>query len=159
MSMMDKMMDYMTGRMSKTEKDEMMNRMMDKFLAGMTAEDKKNLMAEMIPKMMEGINMMEMMPNMMMGMMGGENEGGMMGMMPKMGGYGKEMQMKMMPQMMMEMMPRCLSMMLPNIPKDKRIDFVLKMVATLIEKGSVGLSEAESREFLEKVTAAIKPKI
>ena len=50
MAMMDKMMGFMMGRMSK--------------------EDKQKMMEEMMPKMMEGVNMMEMMPK-MMGMMGG----------------------------------------------------------------------------------------
>jgi hypothetical protein len=156
MSMMDKMMEFMMGRMSKEEKEEMMSRMMDKFFADMTAEDKQKMMAEMMPKMMEGINMMEMMPQMMMGMMGGEGAGGMMGMMSKMTSGGKEMEMPMMPQMMMEMMPRCLSVMLPNIPKEKRIEFILKMVTTLMEEGRSGLSEEEIKEFIQKVIEKVK---
>ena len=48
MSMMDKMMDFMMGRMSKEEKEAMMGRMMDKFFAEMTADDKSKLMAQMI---------------------------------------------------------------------------------------------------------------
>jgi hypothetical protein len=156
MSMMEKMMEFMMGRMSKEEKDAMMNQMMDKFFADMTSEDKKKMMAEMMPKMMEGVNMMEMMPQMMMSMMGGESENGMMGMMSKMMGGGKEMQMPMMPQMMMEMMPQCLSIMLPHIPKDDRIAFVLTMVTTLMEKGSDGFAKEERMEFLGKIADIIK---
>jgi hypothetical protein len=89
-------------------------------------------------------------------MMGGESEGGMMGMKSKMMPDGKEMEMPMMPQMMMDMMPRCLSVMLPNIPKDKRIDFILKMVATLMEDGSVDLSEEEKETFIQKVIKQVK---
>jgi hypothetical protein len=101
------------------------------------------MMAEMMPKMMGGINMMEMMPKMMKSMMGGgEGEGGMM---------------EMMPQMMTEMMPQCLKMMLPNIPKEKRIDFVLKMVTTLMEQGCVGMSEEEKKDFVAKVFEKVKP--
>jgi hypothetical protein len=48
-------MEFMMGRMSKEEKDEMMNNMMDKFFADMTADDKQQMMAEMMPKMMEGV--------------------------------------------------------------------------------------------------------
>ena len=51
----------------------------------------------------------------------------------------------------MEMMPRCLTMMLPSIPKEKRVDFVLKMVATLVEQGSAGMSEEEKKCFVEEV--------
>ena len=156
MTLMNKMMDYMMGRMDKAEKEEMMDRMMDKVLADMTVEDKKKMMGEMMPKMMEGINMMEMMPQMMLGMMGGKNEGGMMGMMPDMKGDPKEMQMPMMPAMMIEMMPRCLEMMLPNFPKEKRIDFILKMMITLIEHGLSDLTDTEKTEFFEEISALMK---
>ena len=155
MSMMDRMMDFMMGRMSKEEKETMMGGMMDKFFADMTTDDKSKMMAQMMPKMMEGVNMMEMMPRMMMSMMGGEEgEGGMMGMMSKMKEGGKEM--PMMPQMMTEMMPRCLTIMLPNIPKEKRIDFVSKMVTTLVEQGSVGMSEEEKKSFRGKLVEKIE---
>lgn len=157
MSMMDRMMGLMMGRMSKEEKEAMMDRMMDKFFADMTVDDKSKLMAQMMPKMMEGMDMMEMMPQIMMGMMGGEGgEGGMMGMMPDMKGSGKGTGMPMMPQMMMEMMPRCLTMMLPNIPEEKRIAFMSKMVATLLEQGSVGMSEDEKKDFQEDLIEKIK---
>jgi hypothetical protein len=157
MGMMDTMMGFMMGRMSKEEKDEMMGKMMDKFFGDMTVDDKKKMMAEMMPKMMEGINMMEMMPQMMMSMMGGgEGEGGMMGMMSKMMGGGKETEMPMMPQMMTEMMPRCLKMMLPNVPKEKRVDFVLRMVDTLMEQGCMGMSGEEKQDFVAKVVEKVK---
>lgn len=156
MGMMERMMDFMMGRMSEGEKKEMMNQMMDNFFAEMTAEDKKEMMAEMMPKMMQGVNMMEMMPKMMMGMMGGEEDGGMMKMMSDMMPGGKEVQMPMMPAMMMEMMPRCLTMILPNIPKEQRIDFILRMVETLMEQGRVGLPKEEEGAFTEKVMKKVK---
>jgi len=96
MSMMDRMMGFMMGRMSKEEKEAMMGRMMDKFFADMTSEDKQKMMMEMMPKMMMS----------MMG--GGEGKGGMMGMMCKIKEGGKEMEVPMMSHMMMEMMPQCL---------------------------------------------------
>jgi len=137
---------------------EMMGTMMEKFFAGMTTEDKQKMMEQMMPKMMEGVNMMEMMPKMMMGMMGGgEKGGGMMGMMSQMmsGGQGKGT--PMMPRMMTQMMPQCLNMMLPGVPKEERVDFVLNMITALMEQGSAGMSEEEKSEFvakvLEKVTA------
>ena len=157
MGMMSRMMDFMMGRMSKEEKEAMMDRMMEKFFADMTADDKSKMMAQMMPKMMEGVNMMEMMPQMMMSMMGGgEGEGGMMEMMSKMKGSGKEMEIPMMPQMMMEMMPRCLTMMLPNIPKEERIEFVSKMVAILVEQGSVGMTEEEKKDFQGRLAEKIE---
>jgi len=156
MGMMERMMDFMMGRMSEGEKKEMMNQMMDNFFAEMTVEDKKEMMAEMMPRMMEGINMMEMMPKMMMGMMGGEEGGDMMGIMSNMMPGGKEMRIPMMPAMMMEMMPQCLTMIFPNMPEEKRIDFILKMVGTLMEQGRVGLSKEEERAFTEKVVGKVK---
>ena len=61
------------------------------------------------------------------------------------------MEMPMMPNMMMEMMPQCLTMMLPTTPKEKRIDFVLRMIGTLVEQGCAGMSDEEKKGFVEKV--------
>ena len=143
MGMMEKMMGFMMGRMSKEEKDDMMGKMMDKFFADMTADDKKKMMAEMMPKMMMG----------MMG--GGEDKGGMMGMMSKMTDGGNAMDMPMGPQMMMKMMPQCLEIILPTVPKYKRIDFILKMDATLMQQGYVGLTEEEKEDFVTKVIETV----
>ena len=104
-----------------------------------------------MPKMMEGVNMMDIMPKMMMGMMGGGEKGaGMMGMMSQMmsGGQGKGMPM---PRMMTQMMPHCLNIMLPSVPKGERVDFVLNMITTLMEQGAAGMSEEEKNEFVAKV--------
>ena len=155
------MMEAMIGSMSKEDKMAMMETMMEKFFADMTVEDKQLMMEQMMPKMMEGVNMMEMMPRMMMGMMGGgeggEGGSGMMGMMSQMMAGGQGMGMPMMPHMMTQMMPHCLNMMLPGVPKEERVDFVLNMITTLMEQGSVGMSEEEKSEFvakiLEKVTS------
>lgn len=156
MGMMDKMMEFMNDRMSKEEKQKMMDKMMGKMFADMSAEDKKKMMEAMMPKMMEGVNMMEMMPKMMMGMMGGKDGSGMMGMVSEMMESGKDVEMPMMRQMMVEMMPQRLRMVLPSIPKEKRLDFVLKMVATLMEQGCIGMSEEEKREFVAKVVEKVK---
>jgi hypothetical protein len=148
MGMMDEMMESMMAGISKEEKQNMMAKMMERFFADMTAEEKQKMMEQMMPKMMEGVNMMEIMPKMMAGMMGSrENGGGMMGMMSGMmaGAQGTEI----------TMMPQCLSMMLPNIPKEQRIDFVLKMVTILLEQGSVGMSDEEKRDFVAKVVEKV----
>jgi len=151
MSGMDEMMGAMMGSMSKEERQDMMGTMMEKFFADMTVEDKQKMMEQMMPKMMEGVNMMEMMPKMMMGMMGGsEGGGGMMGMMSQMmGGQGTGV--TMMPHMMTQMMPNCLNAMLPSLPKEERVGFVLNMITTLMEQGSVGMSEEEKNEFIAKI--------
>jgi len=155
---MDEMMEAIIGSMSKEEKRDMMVKMMEKFFADMTVEDKQRMMEQMMPEMIEGINFMEMMPRMMMGIMGGdESSGGMMGMMSQMMGSGQEKGMPIMPNTMTQMMPHCLNMMLPNVPKEERVEFVLDMVAKLIEQGSVGMTDEEKDEFiariLEKITS------
>ncbi|GAJ07733.1 unnamed protein product [marine sediment metagenome] len=87
---------------------------------------------------------------------GGKGESGMMKMMSQMMGGGKKGEMSMMPQMMMKMMPQCLRMMLPDMPKEKRIDFVLRMVTTLVEQGCVGMSEEEKKDFVAKLVEKVK---
>ncbi len=140
MGMMDKIMGVMMGRMSKGEKEEMMSKMMEKFFTDMTAEDKQKMMGEMMPKMMMG----------MMG--GGEDEGGMMS---KMMGGDQGTGMPMILQMMMSMMPQCLKIMLPNMPKEKRIDFVLEIVATLMEHGCADMSNKEKADLVAKITEKV----
>jgi len=136
MEMMDKMMESMMAGMSKEEKQEMMGKMMEKFFAGMTAEDKQKMMEQTMPKMMEGVNMMDMMPKMMMGMMSR---------------HGK-VEMPMTP----EMMPYCLGMVLPSMPKEKRVDFVLKRVTSLVKQGSAGMSSEEKADFVANVVEKVK---
>ena len=41
--------------------------------------------------------------------------------------------------------------MLPYVPQEKRVDFVLRMVATLTKKSSDGMSEEEKKDFINKV--------
>ncbi len=155
---MDEMMEAMIGSMSQEDKQAMMAKMMEKFFAGMTAEDKQRMMEQMMPKMMEGINMAEMMPRMMMGMMG---HGGRPGPRPAraphaMGGHHPDAP-PMMGHMMTQMMPGCVDMMLPGMPKEERSEFVLQMISTLMEKGTVGMSEEEKSSLvaraLERITA------
>jgi hypothetical protein len=136
MEMMDKMMESMMSGMSKEEKEEMMGKMMEKFFAGMTTEDKQKMMERMMPKMMEGVNMMDMMPKMMMGIMS----------------RGEKTEIPTMPQMM----PYCLRMVLPSIPKEKRVDFVLKMVTSLVEQGCAGMSNEEKADFVAKIVEKVK---
>ena len=157
MGMMDEMMESMIGGMTKEEKQEIMSKMMEKFFSGMTTEDKQKMMEQMMPKMMEGINMAEMMPRMMMGMMGGNSGGTPMGMMSQMMGGGQAPCTPMMGHMMTQMMPQCVSTMLPGLPKEERVDFVLKMISTLLERASADMSEKEKNDFvaraLERTTA------
>ncbi len=110
MGIMDSMMEFMRGRMSKEEKEAMMG--------------------------------------------GGEGGGGMMDMMSEMMGGGEGEGGRM--DMMSIMIPQCLRMMLPDMPQEKRIDFVLEMVTTLMEQGSGGMSEAEKDDFVAQVIEKVK---
>lgn len=162
MSIMEKMMAFMMGRMSKEDKEEMMDKMMGEFFAGMTAKDKQEMMAAMMPKMMEGMNFMEMMPRMMMGMMGsGEGTGCMPGATSEASEHAAGGPAPMMQMMMTEMMPHCLKMMLPQMPQEARREFVLKMVGTLLEQGSADLTDEEkndlSVEVKDKLAAIFAP--
>ena len=158
MGMMEEMMDAMMGKLSKEEKLEMMSTMMGKFLAGFTVEDRQKMMERMMPKMMEGVNMMDTMPKMMMRMMGGgEGNAGMMGMMSQMMGDSEAKQGLTMPRMMTRMMPQCLHMMLPGVPKEERSDFVVTMVAALMEQGSIGMSDEEKEGLVSKVLEKVRP--
>lgn len=69
------------------------------------------------------------------------------------GPSGAGMGMQKMHQMMTQMMPHCLGAMLPNIPKNERVEFALTLVGTLMDQGCAGMSEQEKREFRAKVVA------
>ncbi len=142
MHMMDRMMEFMMGRMSEADKEDMMSKMMDKFVGGMSPEDKKEMMAEMMPKMMAGIDMSEMMPKMMMGMMSDMEKG-----------MGK------MPGMMAEMMPHCLEVMLPRMQPAECSEFALKIIPQLIERATEGMSASERASFLSQVSTSFGTEI
>ncbi len=137
MSLMDTMMEFMIGRM-------------DKMLADFTVHEKQKLIETMMPKMMEGVNIMEIMPKMMMQMMGGGDGkmGGMGDMSAMMQGTGSGAD--------MPMMPECLNVMLPYVPTGNRTDFAARMVATLMEKSSEGMSEEEAQEFKGKIQDLVR---
>ena len=81
--------------MNVEEMQSMMPEMMEKMCASMTADDQKEIMMGMMTKMKEGVDMKEMMPEMMQ-CCGEEGE-------------------SMMPEMMLKvMMPHCIKMMMPE---------------------------------------------
>jgi hypothetical protein len=143
--------------MSKEEMQGMMREIMDKMFTNVTVDDRKEIMISMMDKMREGINMKEMMPKMMMGMMSAEEgKGGMKDMMAKMMQGGQEHE-AMMPEMMLKgMMPHCIKMMMPAISKNKRSDLVSSMVSTLMEQASSGMSDEEEAALVAKVLDTIK---
>ncbi len=59
-------------------------------------------------------------------------------------------------KMMKEMMPHALSHLLPKMPNEMRVDFILNMTGILMEQGSVEMSEKEKEELLAKIIEKVK---
>ncbi|MDH3596602.1 MAG: hypothetical protein OEM93_17305 [Rhodospirillales bacterium] len=139
--------------MNKDERQAMMKSMMEQFFGGMGEDEKKEMCATMMGKMTEGLDMKEMMPKVMMGMMSGgagDGPGKMQDMMAKMNQGGHEQQMAQMPEMMLKsMMPHCIGMMLPAIDPDKRGEVAAAILSAIVEKGSVGMSDQQMRSFVD----------
>ena len=147
--------------MSKEDRHEMMNSMMQEFFGGMGADEKKEMCAAMMAKMTEGVDMKEMMPKMMMGMMSGgagEGPGKVPEVMSKTMQGGPEQQMPQMPEMMLKtMMPHCIGMMLPAIDSDKRGEVAAAILSAIVEKGSIGMSDEQTRSFLKALEEVLNP--
>jgi hypothetical protein len=45
--------------------------------------------------------------------------------------------------------------MLPGLPKEERVDFVLKMISTLVDRGSADMSEKEKNDFVARALEII----
>ena len=153
------MMD--NASMNKGDRQAMMKSMMEQFFGDMGADEKKEMCATMMGKMTEGLDMKQMMPKMMMGMMSGtagDGPGGMQDMIGKMMGGGSEQHMPQMPEMMLKsMMPHCIGMMLPAIDADKRGEVAAALLSAIVEKGSVGMSDEQMRSFLKALEEVLKP--
>jgi len=147
--------------MNKDERRTMMKSMMEQVFGGMGADEKKEMCATMMGKMTEGLDMKEMMPQMMMGMMSGgagDGPGKMQDMMAKMKQGGAEQQISQMPEMMLKsMMPHCIGMMLPATDPDKRGEVAAALLSAVVEKGSVGLSDDQMRSFLDSLDEVLNP--
>ena len=147
--------------MSKNDRQAMMHSMMEQIFGGMAADEKKEMCATMMAKMTEGLDMKEMMPKMMMGMMSGcagEGTGKMQAMMAKMKEGGPEQHMSQMPEMMLKsMMPHCIGMMLPSIDPDRRGEVAAPILSAIVEKGSIGLSDEQMRSFLKALDDVLNP--
>jgi hypothetical protein len=112
----------------------------------MVAEGMGKVMPKLMPALMEGFNMTENMPKL--------RDKVMPVVMPKM--MEVDTLREKLPGMMMEMMPKCVDEVLPEVPKEKRIDFVLERVPILIEQGSIGMSKKEKDDFVAKVIEKVK---
>lgn len=144
--------------MDKDDRQAMMHSMMEQFFGGMSADEKKEMCATMIAKLTEGLDMKEMMPKLIMGMMSGSDGNGpakMQDMMAKMKHGGSEQQM---PEMMLKtMMPHCIGMMLPVIEPDKRGDVAAEIISAVVEKGSTGMTDEQKRAFRRALDSALEP--
>jgi hypothetical protein len=62
-----------------------------------------------------------------------------------------------MPEMMLKtMMPHCIGMMLPAIEPDKRGEVAAAVVAPIVEKGTVGMSDEQTKAFFKALDKALK---
>ncbi len=147
--------------MNEGERQAMMKSMVEQFFGGMGADEKKEMFATMMGKMTEGLDMQEMMPKMMMGMMSGgagDSPDKMQDKMSKMMQCGSEQQMSQMPEMMLKtMMPHCIGMMLPAIDAEKRGEVAAAVLSTIVEKGTAGMSDEQTRAFLKTLDEVLKP--
>lgn len=137
--------------MDKDERQAMMKSMIEQFFAGMGADEKKEMCATTMGKLTEGLDMKEMMPKMMMGMMSGaagERPAKMHETMAKKMQGGHEQQMVQMPEMMLkQMMPHCIGMMLPTIQPEKRSEVAAAILSAIVEKGASGMTDEQARSF------------
>ena len=147
--------------MDKDERQAMMKSMMEQFFGGMGPDEKREMCATMMGKMTEGLDMKEMMPKMMMGMMcggAGDGPGKMHDMMTKMKESGHQQQMSQMPEMMLStMMPHCIGMILPAIDVDKRAEAAKAILSAIVEKGAAGMSEEQASAFHKALDGVLHP--
>lgn len=130
--------------MHENERKAMMESMMGQFFGSMSAEEKKEMCATMMGKMTEGLDMTEIMPKMMMGMMSRSAHG------------GPEQKMLQMPELMLtKMMPHGIGIMLPTIDPDKRGEAATAILSAIVEKGSAGMSGEQKRVFLDRLNKVL----
>ena len=159
MGIIEKTISSVLSIMSKEEKQNLMLWTVDRFLVEMTVTDKKNMMLKIMPQMLKGIDMLEIMPVIMATMMGCEKQegSGLMGIASKMFNGGEGMETSMMVLMMMEMIPQDIKVMLPNMPKEKRIEFAHRVMNILMNEGCRDMSEEERDAFINGLMKRIGP--
>ncbi len=142
--------------MDTQERQAMMKSMMAEFFGGMSTDEKKDMCAAMMGKMTEGLDMKVMMPKVMMGMMSGGGAGKMREMMSQKMQAGSPQEQ--MPAMMLKsMMPHCIGMMLPAIAADDRAEAATAILTALVDKGTDGMSEAQSKAFRQALDKVLHP--
>ena len=145
--------------MNKGERQAMMQSMMEQFFGGMDVDEKTEMCATMMGKMTEGLDMKEMMPKLMMGMMSGsagDGSGNVATMTSKMKHGGSDQQEPQMPEMMLKtMMPHCIGMMLPAIDPDKRADTAAAILSAIVKNGTDGMSDDQTGAFLNVLSEVL----
>lgn len=53
------------------------------------------------------------------------------------------------------MMPHCIKMMMPAISKDRRAELASKLVGTVVEQASSGMSGQEKASFVSKIVESV----
>jgi hypothetical protein len=167
----EEMMDGMMGRFmadfSKEDKMELMSQMMPKMMEDINMlEMMPRMMVTMMPKMISEVKdiiedqdidfkefmagtMNKVVPVIMEGINKDsvvEHKEEMMSVM-----MDKDCIRQHMPQMQCRMMPGCTERMLPNLPKEQRIEFMQKMVDIFKEQGALDMDDGEKRAFLDSL--------
>jgi hypothetical protein len=78
-----------------------------------------------------------------------------MGIMESVMGEGKGEGMPPMAKMMEQMMPHGLEMMLPQMPKENRAEFSIKMIKSLLDNGTNGMIAEEKKAYMQRIIEAI----
>ena len=169
--MMDGMMGKFMSDFSKEDKMEMMSQMMPKMMEDINMmEMMPRMMATMMPKMIgevkdiiedQDIDFKEFMANMMNKVvpviMEGVNKDAMVEHKEEMMNVmmDKECIRQHMPQMQCRMMPGCTGRMLPNLPKQQRVEFMEEMVSIFAEKGVEGLDDGEKKALMDSLKSRL----
>jgi hypothetical protein len=70
-------------------------------------------------------------------------------------GEGKGEGMPPMAKMMEQMMPHGLGVILPQMPKENRAEFSIKMIKSLLDNGTNGMTAEEKKAYMQIIIEAI----
>lgn len=140
-----------SGGMKKDEMQSMMHELMGEMFATMSSDEKIELLMGMMGKMKE----QGQSEGTARDPSGKEGPGSMKEMMAQMMKGGKEQEAAMPEMMLKGMMPHCVTMMMPNVAKEKRADIASDLIGTLVEQASKDMSNKDRAAFRSKVSKTI----
>jgi predicted GTPase len=70
-------------------------------------------------------------------------------------GEGKGEGMPPMAKMMEQMMPHGLGVILPQMPKENRVEFSIKMIKSLLDNGTNGMTAEEKKAYMQRIIEVI----